>query len=167
MQGIGRFIWVAIAVGIACTAAIVFLPVAIVSDPLLRQIGVALGPASIHAFIALFVTPEALAAFAGGALAVVWTLTIAICVAPVTLAAVIGETAAMRSIVWYVGASAVLAGAMPWILRAAWSLERQQDPLVRSAETRLSLVFLLTGALAGFVYWLAAGRNAGRSMRSR
>ena len=64
------------------------------------------------------------------------------------------EAAGARSFVWYSGVSGLLAGASPWIARAARGLERAQS--VTEAEGRLALLFFLTGALTGAIYWLIA-----------
>ena len=52
---------------------------------------------------------------------------IATCVAPLAVAALIGEIAGARSLLWYSGASATLAGASPWIARAAMGLDRARE----------------------------------------
>jgi hypothetical protein len=165
VQTIGRWLVLIFALGLGISAAVIFLPVALFSDPLLREIAQALAADGIEAFVLLFLSPEAVSGIAGGALAIVWMAIIAICVAPVTITGVIGEAAGIRSIVWYVGATGLLAGAMPWILRAAKGTAGGSagagDALARAGELRLSLIFLLTGLVAGLVYWLVAGRNAG------
>lgn len=78
-----------------------------------------------------------------------------ILVFPPVLIAVVSEVIRMRSLVWYAGATGVLTAAVPWILRGA---ARVANP----AELHVSLVLGLTGAVAGFVYWAIAGREAGR-----
>ena len=165
VQTIRRWLVLIFALGLGISAAVIFLPIALFSDPLLREIVDTLATDRIEAFVMLFMSPDAVAGFAGGALAIVWMAMIAICVAPVTIAGVIGEAAGIRSIFWYVGATGLLAGAMPWILRAAKGTGGGSagagDALARAGELRLSLIFLLTGLVAGLVYWLVAGRNTG------
>jgi hypothetical protein len=85
---------------------------------------------------------------------VVWAVVVATCAAPLAVAALIGEAAGARSLVWYSGVSGLLAGASPWIARAARGLDRAQS--VTDAEGRLALLFFLTGALTGAIYWLIA-----------
>jgi hypothetical protein len=85
---------------------------------------------------------------------ILWAVTIATCAAPLAVAALIGEAAGARSFVWYSGVSGLLAGASPWIARAAKGLDRAQS--VTEAEGRLALLFFLTGALTGAIYWLIA-----------
>ncbi len=74
---------------------------------------------------------------------------------PPLLIALVSEVLGMRSLLWYAAASGVLTAAVPWILRGA---ARVNNP----AELHVSLVLALTGAVAGFVYWAIAGRDAGR-----
>ena len=80
------------------------------------------------------------------------------------VAALIGEAAGARSLVWYSGVSGLLAGASPWIARAAKGLERAQS--VTDAEGRLALLFFLTGALTGAIYWLIAAPKVGSDLPS-
>lgn len=85
---------------------------------------------------------------------IIWMVFVATCAAPLAITALIGETAGARSFVWYSGVSGLLAGASPWIARAARGLERAQS--VSEAEGRVALLFFLTGALTGAIYWLIA-----------
>ncbi|EIM25312.1 hypothetical protein [Microvirga lotononidis] len=73
---------------------------------------------------------------------------------PPLMIAIISEVLGMRSLVWYALATGILTAAVPWILRGA---ARVGSP----AELHVSLVLGLTGAVAGFVYWAIAGRDAG------
>ncbi|MGJ0509681.1 MAG: hypothetical protein ACR652_21660 [Methylocystis sp.] len=91
---------------------------------------------------------------------VLWAIFIATCAAPLAIAALIGEVAGARSLVWYSGVSGFLAGASPWIARAARGLERTQS--VSDGEGRLALLFFLTGALTGAIYWLIAAPSSSR-----
>lgn len=171
MQLIGRWIWIVFALLIAITAAVVFLPIALVSDPLLHKIGSVLAFEGVEALITMFFDPEIIAGYAGGILTIIWLVIVAICVAPVTITAVVGEAAGIRTILWYGLASAILAGAMPWIMRVSKTgspagTSSARDTAAQAAELRLALIFCLTGLAAGIVYWLLAGRNTGRSASS-
>ena len=132
----------------------VFLVVAALFDPTTREAGFAATMAGIFAVIeeALrFGDPsDAVASF----FFVIWAIIVAVCVAPLAVAALLGEAAGARSLVWYSGASGVLAGASPWIARAAKGLEKAQS--VSPVEGRIALLFFLTGALTGAIYWLVA-----------
>jgi hypothetical protein len=73
---------------------------------------------------------------------------------PPVFVAVVGEVAGLRRLAWYAGATGLLTAAIPWLLRGT---ARVASP----AELHVGLVLGLTGAVAGFVYWLMAGRSAG------
>jgi hypothetical protein len=153
------------AMAAAVVTGFVILPVLILFDPL--GDGAAL-VASIGGFIDLLgrsmddLPPnEAVSLFAG----FLWTAALMICVVPIVVTGLIGEVAAVRSPIWYCGATGVLAAAMPWLTRAALHLTdaRSATPL----ELRFALLFFLTGTAAGLVYWLICGRRAGlRSMQA-
>ncbi len=170
VQTLGRWLWIGFALAIAITAAFIFLPIALFSDPMLREIGSALAADGIEALITLFFDPDMIAGYAGGIVAIIWLVLIAICIAPVTIIAVLGEAAGIRTILWYGLATALLAGAMPWILRAANSSKPASaetgKTLAQTAELRIAMIFALTGLAAGAVYWLVAGRSTGVSARN-
>ncbi len=141
-----------------------FLVVAAFFDPATRDAGFSATMAGVFAIIEEALregAPEnAFAAFWH----VIWAVVIATCVAPLAIAALIGEIAGARSIVWYSGVSALLAGASPWIARAAKGLERAQS--MSALESRIALLFFLTGALTGALYWLIAAPAAARAPRN-
>lgn len=76
-------------------------------------------------------------------------------VAAPVFTALVGEIVGARSALWYAGAGAILTGAMPWLLRDAETGTPE--------ELHVSLALALTGAMAGLVYWMIAGRSAGRT----
>jgi len=139
---------------VAIGVGAIFLFVSALFDPATRELGFEAVMAGVFAFIddALRESdPEnPIAAFGF----VLWAIVVATCVAPLAIAALIGEMAGARALLWYSGVSAVLAGASPWIARAAKGLEpaKEANPL----ETRIALLFFLTGAVTGAVYWLIA-----------
>ena len=81
-------------------------------------------------------------------------IAIAVCGAPLAFAVVIGAAMGLRDIVWYSGVSGVLAGASPWIARAALGLDKARES--NAIETRIALLFFLTGAFTGALYWMIA-----------
>ena len=83
-----------------------------------------------------------------------WTLTAALLILPPLVSALVGELAGARSFVWYAGASGVLTAAIAWIGHAGG---HGPNP----TETKLLTLLFLTGAVAGLVYWLVAGRSVG------
>lgn len=163
MRFIGRWIWIAIALALASAAAIVFLPLAVFFDPKLRQLVQSLQPEELRALFLLFLDPERIANMALSFFAFLWLAVLAVGVVPVTLIAVIGEAAGLRSLAWYAGLSGIVAGAMPWIVRGARGTAGPEDSLTHMLEMRFALIFFLTGVVAGLIYWFAAGRNAGRA----
>lgn len=166
VQFLGRWIWVAFSLAIAGAVAMLFLPIATAVDPVLRKIAFSMRPEDLNGLIVLLFDPEAFAGLAIGALAFLWAAMLVICFVPVTIAGVLGEAVATRSLAWYAGASGLLAGAMPWIVRAARDARPRNDSLIQTIELRFALIFFLTGMAAGVIYWLAAGRNTGRMVRS-
>jgi len=75
-------------------------------------------------------------------------------VLPPLIIALISEVLKMRSLLWHALATGVLTASVPWILRGA---ARVQNP----QELHVSAMLALTGAVAGFIYWAIAGRDAG------
>lgn len=141
-----------------------FLVLSALFDPATREAGLAPVIAGLFAIIdeaLMDGDPERAAAALGF---ILWAVVIGTCVAPLAVAALIGEAAGARSLVWYAGLSGVLAGASPWIARAAKGLERAQS--VNEAESRLALLFFLTGALTGAIYWLIAAPPAPRPLHA-
>lgn len=81
-------------------------------------------------------------------------IAIAVCFAPLSFTVMIGEAMGLREIAWYSGVSGVLAGASPWIARAALGLDKARE--ASAIETRIGLLFFLTGAVTGALYWMMA-----------
>ncbi|HEX2135497.1 MAG TPA: hypothetical protein VHG30_06250 [Microvirga sp.] len=78
----------------------------------------------------------------------------AVLLAPLILVALVSEVIGARGALWQAGGTALLTGALPWLVRGG---ARPATP----EEMRIAAILALTGAVAGFVYWLAAGRGAG------
>jgi len=92
--------------------------------------------------------------------------TLAICVAPAALAALIGELARLRQWIWYACCSGLIAAAMPFDLHPWAEAERDagtQEPESIMLKLRFMLLFFIVGVIAGTIYWLIAGRNAGEA----
>lgn len=139
---------------LAVGAGAIFLLVSALLDPQTREAGFEAALSGLFAFVEDDMRDSGL----NGPLAtfgfIVWAIVIATCVAPLAVAALIGEIAGARSLLWYSAVSATLAGASPWIVRAAKGLDRAGD--ASPLETRIALLFFLTGALSGTIYWLIA-----------
>ena len=162
MDMIGRAFFVLAGVAAGAAAALIVLPILIFVDPFAGEAGLI---SSFGGFLDLLQTvfadvppDEAISLFAG----FLWTAALMICVVPVVVVALIGEVAGVRSLIWYGGATGLLAAAMPWLMRAAFHLAdaRSAKPL----ELRLALLFFLTGTAAGLIYWSICGRGAGRTL---
>jgi hypothetical protein len=157
MNAIRRGFGIGAGLALGGAAALVFLPIGLLFNPLTREAGLdatLLGALRVLSDAIEGLAPEetfqAIAAFA-------WTIVMAVCVAPVVMTALIGEAAGMRSLVYYSGGTGFLAGAAPWILRAAQHSARATE--MTRAEAQFAILFFLTGALAGAVYWLVAVRR--------
>jgi hypothetical protein len=139
---------------IAAGIGAIFLLLSAIVDPATRELGLTSVMAGLFAAFdeALADGDPSQAMSAVGF--VVWAVVVATCAAPLAVVALVGEAAGARSLVWYSGASGLLAGASPWIVRAARGLDRAQA--MTDAEGRLALLFFLTGALTGAIYWLIA-----------
>lgn len=155
---IRRIIVMAFGFLLAVGVGAIFLLVSSLLDPAMREAGVEAALSQLFAFInddmRVDELNDPLATFG----VIIWAIVIATCVAPLAVAALIGEIAGARSLLWYSGVSGTLAGASPWILRAAKGLERARD--ASPLELRIALLFCLTGALSGAIYWLIAAPSA-------
>jgi hypothetical protein len=146
-------------VGLACAsaAALMFLPFAVLVDPLVQSTASHL-PADhwFEILESLFDDGDPQEAVMT-IVQLIWTIGMLVCVLPVTIAALIGGVARSRSFLFYAGLTGFLAAAMPWILRASRFAERGGQ--MSSAEEHLTLILFLTGVVAGTIYWLIAGRG--------
>jgi hypothetical protein len=149
---------------VAAAAGMVFLPIAALFDPAIREVGAAF---SLAGFFAVFDAlnegaPDETFAALGFFL---WAVGVAMCVAPLAVAALLGEMAGVTAYTWYAGVSALLAAAAPWIARAAYGLDGAGQ--MSDLEGRFALLFFLTGTLAGSVYWLIAVRGRSKELNNR
>lgn len=79
---------------------------------------------------------------------------------PPVLTAVAGEVTGARGLLWYGAGCGLLTAALPWLMRGS---PRPGAPGLAAAEARLTLILFVVGGCAGLVYWLVAGRSAGRA----
>lgn len=146
-------------VGLACAsaAALMFLPFAVLLDPLVQSTASHLSADHwVDILEGLFADDDPHEAVTT-LFQLIWTIGMLVCVVPVTIAALIGGLARSRSFFFYAGLSGFLAAAMPWILRASRFAERGGQ--ISSAEGHLTLILFLTGVIAGGLYWLIAARG--------
>lgn len=149
-----RLLLVSVGFVVAAGAGMIFLPLAALTDATIRDAGLTAVFAALLDAADGYDPEDALAAIGF----VLWAMGVAVCAAPLAIVALIGEAAGARALAWYSGGSAILAAAAPWILRAARGSARAGE--MNAAEGRLALLFFLTGALTGAIYWLIAGRGA-------
>ena len=163
MDAISRFL--VIFAGLLCAAAVaaVSIPVLAFFDPLVREamIWVVMGK-----LLTVFGAPPGPANAEGLLTELMRASTLTICIAPVALAALIGELRRLRSWIWYACCSGMIAAATPFDLHP-WAEAEQnagaQEPDVMMLELRFILLFFIVGMIAGTTYWLIAGRNAGEA----
>ncbi|HEX2555356.1 MAG TPA: hypothetical protein VHL98_16780 [Microvirga sp.] len=157
MRLAGRLILIAFALPVAIAAGTLALVLIGLFDPVLAGLAGAMVRAGFEALL------EAVAAAGDPGFAVeraasgVGRLALAILVAPPLLVALASEVIGARSLLWHLGATGLLTGAVPWLTRTA--------PAPSPTETHLTLMLVLVGAVTGFVYWLIAGNGAGPSRR--
>lgn len=153
-----RWLWrlVAVPFGLmfAVTASGLFLVGASVADPVMASFA---GEALFVGFWS--VIDAALAAddpspIVDATLADAGRVLATVLLAPPLFVALVSEVLGARRLVWHAGATAVVTGALPWLVRGG---ARTATP----EEVRISIILALAGAVAGFVYWLIAGRRAG------
>jgi hypothetical protein len=166
MSIIGRALVVFSALLCGSVSAFVFLPIAVFLDPVAHEFDI---PTFIVGLLAAIVhagDPERLGAY----FAFAWTALMIVCALPLTICALVGEIARVRSWLWYAAGTGSVAAAMPLLLRAGAGLRTQAtrsiDTATQRAEYRFLLLFFLTGVLSGTVYWLIAGRRASKPANS-
>jgi hypothetical protein len=154
---IRRIVVMAFGFLLAVGVGAIFLLVSSLLDPAMREAGIEAALSGLFDFFDEDMRPgelnDPLATFG----VIVWAIVVATCVAPLAVAALIGEIAGARSLLWYSGVSGTLAGASPWIVRAAKGLDRARD--ANPLEMRIALLFFLPGAVSGAIYWLIAARS--------
>ena len=155
MRLVGRLILVAFALPVAIVTGTLALFLIGLFDPVLTGLAVALVGAGFDALIDTLAAAEdpgfavESAAFGLGRLA------LAVLVAPPVFVALVSEVTGARPLLWHAGATGLLTGAIPWLTRTSMALT--------PAETHLTAMLVLVGAVTGFVYWLIAGSGAGPS----
>lgn len=159
-----RLIVMSFGFAVAAAAGAVFLPIAVLFDPVTRDAGLAVTMSGLFAVVDEALregAPEEAISALGF---VLWAVVIAVCVAPLAVAALIGEAAGVRAFVWYAGASGFLSAASPWIARAARGLERAHA--MNAIEGRFALLLFLTGTVTGSAYWFIAVRDGRMERRN-
>lgn len=158
MHALGRLLLWIVGLILAIPAGAIALALGVLSEPAARETIARLGLAAFGAMLRIASEggdpqPVAEALFLG-----FWMLSIVLVVAPVALVSALGEVVGARGLVYYGGVTALLTAAIPWLARGGVG-----ETAALAAEGRLTAILFVTGAVAGLVYWVAAGRGAGRS----
>jgi hypothetical protein len=156
MRLLARLLMVPFGIGAAITAGIVFLVVAVFTNSAVGELFAGLSVASLFAFFDSFTALGEPDIAGQQLLLALWMFAVAVVAIPPTAVALIGELAGWRSFMWYSGATGAVSAAIPWLARG--SAER-----ATAGEFNVTLALFLAGALAGLVYWMIAGRTAGRA----
>ncbi|MGY2049872.1 hypothetical protein [Methylobacterium sp. JK268] len=156
MHLIGRLLAVSFALLIAIPVGAVLLGIGTLYDPLLRDLVGQLGLNVVAAILNELAEgyppdPGMVEAVLGMGRAVLLLVAV-----PPALNAVTGEVLGWRSATWYGGATGFLTALLPWLMRATPAAP------AAVAEGRVTALLFLAGAASGLVYWLIAGRWAGR-----
>ena len=161
MDAISRFLVIFTGVICAAAAAAVSMPFLAFIDPLVREAIISIVMGSL---LTAFGAPPGPANAAALLMQLMHGATLAICVAPVVLAALIGELGRLRSWLWYACCSGLIAAAMPFDLDPWAEAERDggaSETTTMMLELRFMLLFFIVGLVAGTIYWLIAGRKVG------
>jgi uncharacterized membrane protein YtjA (UPF0391 family) len=160
MRFLGRLLLGTFALLLAVPAGGVALTVALLFDPganawltngALAGFDAALGD------VAAGLPPEGILLLLAGVAQVLFVLLFV----PPLLTAIAGEVFGARTLLWYGGGCGLLTAVLPWLVRGA---VRPAGGGLAAAEARLTLILFVVGSCAGLVYWLVAGRSAGRAL---
>jgi hypothetical protein len=155
-----RFLIVIVALFVAIAAALVFLPIAALIDPIARSAGADLTIATLLAMLDGELSDRATAGHTlMTILQMIRSVTAIICVLPIVVIGLIGEIAGVASWVWYCVATGFVSAVFPFLLRAKTSGQQTLSPILSPVEGRFALILFLTGVVSGFIYWLLAGRT--------
>jgi hypothetical protein len=157
MRFLGRFLLLAIGLGLAIPFGFLALLVGVMLDPAARDLLGTLSLASVEAIVADLAEGGLADAESLSLFVELWAGLTTLVVAPPTFAALVGEVAGWRSFAWYGGAAGALAAALPWLARS------RMAEAALPAEGRITGLLFLAGAVSGLVYWLVAGHSAGRA----
>ena len=110
--------WLRRAIGVIfATAGLVFVPVAVLVDPVTRAAAFAFTQFAVSALDADFTVGPA-----GGDFALltrfVWMAVVTVCAFPMIVVGFIGEIARVRALLWYASATGFVAASSPWLIRA-------------------------------------------------
>jgi hypothetical protein len=142
----------------AIVSALIFLPIATLVDPVTRGAGADLTAAAFLTVLERALSDQGPGQVLMLILAAVRSVAVILCGLPVVVVGLIGETAKVGSGIWYSMATGVLTAAIPYMARS--SGDGRVSHAAHGVEIRFATILFLTGAVAGLIYWLAAGRSA-------
>lgn len=158
-MSLGRLLAVATALLMAVACGAIALGVGVALDPALRELLGALGLSGLEAVLSDLA--EGYAPDPGmieGAVSLGRAVLLLVAVPP-ALNAVVGEVLGWRSLAWYGGATGLLTALLPWLMRGGAGPAAAG---IGAGEGRVTAILFCAGGIAGLVYWLGAGRFAGR-----
>jgi hypothetical protein len=157
LRFLGRFILLLLGLIFAIPAGALTLALGIFSEPAAQDLVVMIGTAVFDLLFAEALQngdPDVvIAEFAIGFAFV----SLVLLVAPISFVAICGEVTGTRSLIYYGLVTGLITAAIPWLMRGGYV----ETPALE-AEWRITALLFVTGAVAGFVYWLITGRSAGR-----
>ncbi len=157
MRFLGRLILLILGLIFAIPAGALTLALGIFSEPAAQQLVALIGTAVFELLFAEAMhngDPDVvIAEFALGFAFV----SLVLLVVPITFVAISGEVTGTRSVIFYGLVTGLITAAIPWLMRGGFV----ETPALE-AEWRITALLFVTGAVAGFVYWLITGRSAGR-----
>jgi len=154
-MSLGRLLAVVTALLMAIACGAIALGVGVAMDPVLRDLLGTLGLSGLEAVLSDLAEgspPDP--AVIEGAIDLGRAVLLLVAVPP-ALNAVVGEALGWRALAWYGGATGLLTALLPWLMRGAGGP-------AGAGEGRVTALLFCAGGIAGLVYWLAAGRFAGR-----
>ena len=160
MRLLGRLLLFVLGLSLAIPTGAVLLTLGALFEPTAR--GLATTIASAGLFNLLQALAEGLENADPQALrlsGVLGSLLAGLLVLPPAFAAATGEIVGLRALAWNGGAPGLFTALVPWLARARVG---GASGAALVAEGRITAMLFLVGAGAGFVYWLVAGRTAGR-----
>jgi hypothetical protein len=161
MRLIGRLFLLVLGLVIAIPFGTLALAIGVAIEPAARELAATLGFATLWSVLSDLAAGEPPDERAVALFTAFSTALFALLVAPPTLVALIGEVLGWRAFLWHAVGTGAVTAALPWAGRARGGLARFSETAL-DAEGRLTLILFITGAVTGSVYWLIAGRSAGR-----
>lgn len=159
-MSLGRLLAIATALLLAIACGGLALGIGVAMDPALRDVLGQLGLSGLEAVLsdlAAGYAPDP--GMVEGALNLGRAILLLVAVPP-ALNAVVGEVLGWRALAWYGGATGLLTALLPWLMRGPGGPVGGGS--VGAGEGRVTAILFCAGGIAGLVYWLAAGRFAGR-----